>query len=127
MTGSSMCTEALPVRSPDNSVFKTAPAPCMRRLMSLISCVSFAMAIPRTRSRYLTGADRLANHGRAAFATQNGLDCALVGDREHNDRHPVFPGKREGGRIHHPQVFLDCFLVAELVVTLGFGVLLGIG
>jgi hypothetical protein len=39
------------------------------------------MAIPRTRGRYFKGAKpRLADHGRAAFAAQNGLDGAFVGD-----------------------------------------------
>src|SRR3974390_780502 len=138
MTGSSMWVEARPVRSPDNSVLSTALAPCMRRLISLMSCVvAVVMDVPRTRRSQAQEARRsgywyvparnLADDGRASLATQNGLDRTPLGNRKDDDRHPVFPGKREGGGIHDPQILLNGLLVAQALVPLGFRVFLGVG
>src|SRR5215467_8201070 len=129
MTGSSKCADARPVRSPDNSAFKTPLAPCMRRLISLRSCVvAFAMAIPRTphrvvRRKIVAG---LTDDRCAPFTAQHGLYGALLSDREDNDRHPVFSGKREGGTVHDPEILLDGLLVADFFVTLGFRVFFGV-
>ena len=58
-----------------------------------------------------------------AFAAQDGFDGTLLGDREYDDRHTVFAGKRESRAIHHLQVLLNRFLMADFVVSLGLGVL----
>ena len=68
-----------------------------------------------------------ADQGGAALAAQNCRNRTRLADREHNDRHTIFPGKREGRRVHHLQIALDRLLVAQAVVSLGLGVLLGIG
>src|SRR5215472_10707629 len=115
----------------------------MRRLMSLMSCVvAFVMALPRTSLLHfpssepepcLLGCCRpgpaagLSDDRRMPFAAQYCFDRAFLRDRKYDDRHPVFAGKRERGAIHDLQVFLERFLVAELVVTLRFRVLFGVG
>src|SRR5262247_1414429 len=113
-TGSSRLADARPVRSPPNSCFSSWIAPCMRRLSSLMSCVGFAMASP---SNSLADAPLvcrraccnclIADGGGAPFAAQHRRDRSFFADREHDDRHTVFLGKREGGGIHHFQVALD--------------------
>ena len=48
-------------------------------------------------------------------------------DREHDDRHTVFAGKRERGRIHDLQIAVEGLLMARCVITLRLRVLLRIG
>src|SRR6516164_2409426 len=136
-TGSSRLAEARPVRSPPNSCFNSWIAPCMRRLSSLMSCVGFAMAIPSNKlvdpASFCVTHDAMADSassaddGGAPFPAQHRRDCLLFADREHDDRHTIFPGKREGSGIHHFQVALDCFLVGQAVIAFGVLVLLRIG
>src|SRR5262245_14693953 len=61
---------------------------------------------------------------RAAFATQNRRDRTWHADRKHDDRHTVFPGKREGGGVHDLQIAIERVLMAEPVIAFRFGVLL---
>ena len=58
---------------------------------------------------------------------KTGLDRPRLPDREHDDRHPVLAGKREGGRIHDLQITFDRLLVGQAVIADGLWVLLGIG
>src|SRR5712671_5317711 len=88
-------------------------------------CVSLETA-PRlsVRSeRPIRRASRIDHRG-AALTAEHGLDRSLLPDREHDDRHTIFPGKREGGRVHHFEVLLDRLLMGQAVVSLGFFVLL---
>src|ERR1700681_3180191 len=78
-------------------------------------------------SHRLSGARGSADGGEMSITAQDGLDGALRPDAKHDDRHTVFPGKREGRRIHDFKVFLQRFLVAEPVVSGGAGIALGIG
>ena len=48
-------------------------------------------------------------------------------DREHDDRHTVFPGKREGGGVHDLRSLSIASWWVSRVVALGLGVLLRIG
>src|SRR5580693_7196022 len=68
-----------------------------------------------------------ADNGEVPPPAQDGLDGALFPDREHDDRHTVFPGKREGRRVHDLEVLFQRFLMAETVIALGAGVLFRIG
>src|SRR5262245_36918947 len=137
-TGSSRPADARPVRSPPNSCFSNWIAPCMRRLSSFMSCVGLAMAtlecvgaLPRACRLRMTAGELptvlIADDGGASFSAQNRRDRSLFADREHDDRHPVFLGKREGGGIHHFQVALDRLLVGQTVVALRRLILFGIG
>src|SRR5215471_18012100 len=99
--GSSKPAEARPVRSPPSSCFKSWIAPCMRRLSSLRSCVGLAMATSRgwTNCEHAAplaaGMSLLfADDGEASLPAQHRGDRPLLADREHNDRHTVFPSKR---------------------------------
>ena len=93
-----------------------------------MSCVVAAMAILRNRrcARLLMirrasrhgHAEPLADGGDVPLAAQDRLDRAAFPDRKHDDRHPVFPGKREGRRIHDLQVAIERLLVVEAVVAL---------
>ena len=55
------------------------------------------------------------------------LDRSRLADRKHNDRHTVFAGKREGRGIHHFEVLLDGFLMAQALIALGGRVAFGVG
>src|SRR5579864_876802 len=79
------------------------------------------------RSGLQVSARPLADDGKAAFSAQHLLDRALLPDREYDDRHTVFLGKREGRGIHDLQAFIQGLLVAQAVVALGLGVPLGVG
>ena len=61
-----------------------------------------------TASEYRRGLARevrlSADDGGAALAAQNRFDRARLLDREHDDRHTVFAGKREGGGIQDLQI-----------------------
>src|SRR2546430_9035435 len=130
---SSRLAEARPVRRPPSSCFNNWVAPCMRRLSSLMSCVGFAMAFLEQNGRsWLAccagrgGRHSIADDGGAPFSAQHRRDRSLFADREHDDRHTVFPSKREGGAIHYFQVALERLLVSQAVVALGGSVLLGV-
>src|SRR5215470_11203697 len=114
-TGSSRLADARPVRRPPSSCFKDCKAPCMRRLSSFMSCVAAAMAMPlesRLVERCSSAlSDQLEQQqsadgplriddGRAPLSLQDRLNRSLGMDREHDDRHMVFLGKREGGGVH---------------------------
>src|SRR5579862_7964133 len=124
MTGSSMCAEARPVRNPDNSPLSAATAPCMRRLISLMSCVASAMAISPERVLSIPTVRGLTHDRRPALAAQHRRNRSRLTDRENDDRRPVLASKREGSAVHDPQILLDCLLVAEALVTPGSGVFL---
>src|SRR5215470_6812370 len=140
-TGSSRLADARPVRRPPSSCFKTCKAPCMRRLISFMSCVAAAMALP-LESRLVersgsTSSDRWydsdqpacplrTDNCRAPLPLQDRLNRSLGVDREHDDRHMIFLGKREGGSIHDFQPALERLPVGQAVITLSGVVLLGI-
>src|SRR5262245_40019461 len=134
-TGSSRLADARPVRSPPNSCFSNWIAPCMRRLSSLRSCVGFAMANLTSVGRYrklpagVGGgfAPSIADNGGAPLPAQHCGNRSFLADREHDDRHTIFPSKREGGGIHHFQVALDRLARRQTVVAHGFLVLLRVG
>src|SRR5688572_17491148 len=114
--GSSRLAEARPVRKPPSSVLSSVRAPCMRRLSSLMSWVGAAMAgllltapvtagsgygpppAPRSAPTFdqSLATSTACDGGRAPLAAQNLGDRLRFPDREHDDRHMVFPGKREG-------------------------------
>src|SRR4029077_1000680 len=79
------------------------------------------------RSGLQVSARPLADDGKAPFSAQHLLDRALLPDREYDDRHTVFLGKREGRGIHDLQAFIQGLLMAEAIVALGFRVPLGVG
>src|SRR6476659_11358743 len=62
----------------------------------------------------------------APLAAQNGSDRTRLADREHDDRHTIFPGKREGRRVHDLQLAPDRLLMAQAVVTCRARILFGI-
>src|SRR5262245_4086684 len=109
----------------------------MRRLISLMSCVvMFVIEIPRncllgftsscvrTCSEIRTSArSTLSDNCRVTLAAQNSFDGTFLGNREYDDRHTVFTGKRESRAVHHLQILLERFLMADFVVPLGLGVL----
>src|SRR5579883_2996083 len=119
-------------------------APCIRRLSSLMSCVAVAMANPSVAPCprvYARGCrrTRAANVGlpgpregsrtdecRAPFSSQSSQDRTLLPDREHNDRHTVFPGKRECCGVHDLEVLLERLVVGQPLIMLGPGVPLGV-
>src|SRR6478752_6293808 len=98
---STSVVEARPVRSPPSSCLSEASAPCMRRLRSFMSKESAAMASSAISLLSALPVEphpvgqALADGGEMAFPAQHGLDCPPRADREHDDRHTVFPGKRE--------------------------------
>src|SRR5215475_12568826 len=128
-TGSSRPSDALPVRSPPSSCLSNWIAPCMRRLSSLMSCVGFAMASLEHWSirRACAGTGSIADDGGAPFPAQHRSDRSFFADREHDDRHPVLPSKREGGTIHYFQIALERLLMRQAIVALGIAILLRIG
>src|SRR5689334_25059538 len=65
-----------------------------------------------------------ADESGAALAAQNGRNRTRLADREHDDRHTVFPGKREGRRVHDLEIALDRLLVGQTIVALSLRVLL---
>src|SRR4051794_20397127 len=87
-------------------------APCMRRLSSVMLCVAIAMATLRNavRSKPLRLDD-----GGVCLTAQHRLDRALFPDRKHDDRHTIFPGKREGGGVHDFQIAVERLPVSEAV------------
>src|SRR5271166_5975773 len=106
----------------------------MRRLSSLRSCAWLAMASLeglvelRACTPLAAGSRRLfANDGEPSLSTQYRGDRPLLTDREHDDRHTVFPSKRKGGAIHHLEVARDCLLVSQSLVALGVVVLFWVG
>src|SRR5262249_9406700 len=137
-TGSSRLVDARPVRRPPSSCFSSWIAPCMRRLSSLMSWVGFAMAIPFKHVWSILHARRsLAGVGESLFASicdgggaslpaQHCRDRSFLPDREHDDRHTVFPGKREGGGVHDLQVAFDRLLMGQAPVAFGVFVLVGV-
>src|SRR6516225_7733425 len=68
----------------------------------------------------------LADGREMAFSTQDGMDRAMLTDREHNDRHTVFLSKRERGCIHDLQPPIHGFLMVEMIKTGGFRIMFGI-
>src|SRR5438270_9122922 len=76
-----------------------------------------------TNSRWTMSSDECG----APFAAQNGRNRTRLADREHNDRHTIFPGKREGRRVHDLEVALDRLVVGQALVTLGLWVQLRVG
>src|SRR5271168_4777045 len=79
------------------------------------------------RSGLQAGARLLADNGKAPFSAQHLLDRALLPDREYDDRHTVFLGKREGRGIHDLQALIQGLLMAQAVIAFGIRMLLGIG
>src|SRR5262249_4075928 len=109
-------------------------APCMRRLSSLMSCVGFAMASleQNDRSRLICcarggGQHSIADDGGAPFPAQHRRDRSLFADREHDDRHTVFPSKREGGAIPYFRVGLERLLMGPRGKGFGPAVVLRVG
>src|SRR5262245_39586060 len=101
----------------------------MRRLSSFMSWVAAAMAMP-LESRLVersasASSDQLerqqisrrpplrTDNGRAPLPLQDRLNRSLDVDREHDDRHMVFLGKREGGGIHDFQPALKRLPVGQ--------------
>src|SRR5215471_20848591 len=60
-------------------------------------------------------------------AGDDGCDSIPLVNREHDDRHTIFPSKRERRRIHDPQIALDGLLVGEPVEAARVRILLGVG
>src|SRR5277367_3153296 len=79
------------------------------------------------RSGRQAGARLLADGGKAPFSAQHLLDRALLPDREYDDRHTVFLGKREGRGIHDLQTLIQGLLMAQPVIALGLRITLRIG
>src|SRR5258707_5917065 len=97
----------------------------MRRLSSLMSCVGFAMAFLEQNGRsWLAccagrgGRHSIADDGGAPFSAQHRRDRSLFADREHGDRHTVFPSKRESGAIKYFQVEFERLLMRHTFITL---------
>src|ERR1043166_1361311 len=104
----------------------------MPRLRSAMSSVAVAMAASGRSARAVVLPDsvaqfRLADDGRASFAAEYRRDRSRFADREHDDRHTVFPGKREGRGIHHFEGALDGLLMGEALEALRLRVLHRIG
>src|SRR5437016_2953505 len=138
--GSTRAVDARPVRRPPSSCLSDATAPCILRLSSLMSCVGLAMAGPskssaRNRIVLIMATSRIYSkrcflriYDRGAtFAANHGLDGSLLPDREHNDRHPIFPGKRECGCVQDFEIALNRLLMGQAIITNGIRVFLGIG
>jgi len=64
----------------------------------------------------------LANGREVPSSAQNVLDRAMPADREYDDRHTVFLGKRERGCVHDPQAAIHGFLMVEAVKAFGLGI-----
>src|SRR5580658_11369294 len=79
------------------------------------------------RSGPLVGARLLADDGKAPFSAQHLLDRTLLPDREYDDRHTVFLGKREGRGIHDLQALIQGLLMAQPIIAFGLRVLFRIG
>src|SRR5437773_5503683 len=131
-TGSSRLADARPVRNPPSSCLSTWIAPCIRRLMSAMSCVAVAICASRI-TQATPACDRGArpprspDARRASLPRKHGGDRARLADREDDDRDTVFPGKREGRGIHYLEIALDRLLVGESIESLRFRVLPRIG
>src|SRR5215469_18013873 len=69
------------------------------------------------------GQRALADGREVPSSAQDVLDRAMLADREHDDRHTVFLGKRERSRIHDLQPAIHGFLMVEPVKALGFGIM----
>src|ERR1700675_2481276 len=79
------------------------------------------------RSGRQVGARLLADDGKSPFSAQHLLDRALLPDREYDDRHMVFLGKREGRGVQDLQALIQGLLMAQAIIALVLRVLLRIG
>src|SRR6516162_3324302 len=68
-----------------------------------------------------------ANDRGMSPAGNDGCNRISLVDREHDDRHTIFPSKRERRRIHDPQIALDCLPVGEPVEAPRVRIFLGVG
>src|SRR5579863_9298888 len=102
----------------------------MRRLRSFMSNVVIVMTRSNDTFPAVVGAPvtrTLTDGGEVPFPAQNVLDRAMLPDREHDDRHMIFLGKRERRRIHDFQAPIQRLLMVEMLEPGGFRILLGIG
>src|SRR5215510_3187542 len=114
----------------------------MRRLSSFMSWVAAAMAMPlesrlvkrrgtvplmACHAGHQLASPLRTDNGRAPLPPQDGLYRSFAVDREHDDRHMIFLGKREGGRVHDFQPAIERLPMGQVVIALGIVVLLGVG
>src|ERR1700723_612717 len=93
----------------------------MRRLRSFMSNVVVIIRSVACSPASIRRAGRSrkisTDGGEVPFSAQDVLDRALLADREDDDRHTVFLGKRERRRIHDLQAPVQRLLMVEAVVS----------
>src|ERR1700732_2121577 len=67
----------------------------------------------KTDRSHEPGARALTDRGEVPFSAQNVLDRALLPDRKHDDRNPVFLGKRATRGVHDLQPPVQPLLMVE--------------
>src|SRR3974377_382016 len=77
---------------------------------------------PSSQFLFMGQGGRLADSRKVSSSAQNAFDRAMFADREHDDRHTVFLGKRERGRVHDLQAAIHGFLMVEAGKRFGLGI-----
>src|ERR1051325_4264841 len=100
--------EALPVRTPANSLVTTCSVFCI--LSSASSKMSSVGMAGRITNRTAASSGHERPHG---LPEHNGLQVVRLEQVEDDDRHFVVHAERKCGRVHHPQLFRQRLAIGD--------------